>query len=213
MKSSEELYPVFLKLAGKKVLVVGGGAVGERKVKTILECGGKVILVSPEATDELKRLAETGEIQWRRREFREEDTEGIYMAFAATGRREVNSLVAKLCKDKGIMVNVADSLDESDFLVPSFFKKGSISVAVSTAGISPALSRTIRELIEEALDEDFASYAELLENLRRVLKKKLPEEERRELLLFLGSREAFLLFKKEGRKGIEKLLRKRGIGI
>jgi siroheme synthase-like protein len=141
-------YPIFLDLAGKPVLVVGAGKVALRKVKGLLAAGAYVTVVAPRAEKEFADLAVT----MRRRAFRAADIRGAALVFAATNKRAVNHAVARKAARLGIPVNVADSREECDFIVPARITRGSLQIAVSTGGESPRLAAALRRKIETLVE-------------------------------------------------------------
>ncbi len=198
-------------MSGRKVLVVGGGKTGERKILKLVECGALVKVVSPKVTDAIKRLSEKEEIVWEEREFREEDIGDFFLVFAATNKRDINNKIAKICRKRGIPVNVVDSFDDSDFIIPSSARYGDLMVAVSTGGISPGIARFVRKNMEKTLSE-LSNYLELLKDLRDKIKNSVEDEEkRREILLFLGSEDGFDIYRTSGRDGILNFLREKGV--
>jgi siroheme synthase-like protein len=168
MKGLDSLaaYPVFLSIRGKRCVVIGGGMVALRKVRALLDCGAKVTVVSPTFHPDLARLAENGRIISIRRAFRPGDLAGAIIAIAATDERVVNQNVSDEARDRGVLVNVVDSSEQSDFIIPSFFRRGDLTVAVSTAGMSPALARKIRMKLEGLLGEEFALVVSIIKDVR-----------------------------------------------
>jgi siroheme synthase-like protein len=140
-------YPIFLDLAGKRVLVAGAGKVALRKTEGLLEAGALVTVVAPRWEPEFERLPVT----LRRRAFRSSDLAGARLAFAATDDRRVNHAVAAAARRRGIPVNVADSRAECDFIVPARIHRGNLQIAVSTGGESPRLAVALRRKIEDIL--------------------------------------------------------------
>ena len=164
-------YPVFLNLSGKKCVVAGGGQVALRKVTTLLQYGADVTVISPRLCKGMGELDCAGKIKVRRRSYQAGDLEGAYIAIIATGNRSINrqaSLEAGLNK---IPVNVVDDAGLSDFIVPSIVRRGSVSIAISTAGKSPALARKLRSKLEGELADEYADLALLIEGVRREAKK------------------------------------------
>ncbi len=147
------VYPIALtRLQGARVVVVGGGPVAERKVHGLLDVGARVTVVSPDATPRLRAWAKAGRITWERRPYRDGDLAGARLAFAATNRREVNAQVARAAAALGILCNVADVREEGNFHVPAVYRKGSITLAVSTGGRSPTRARAVRDALARALE-------------------------------------------------------------
>ena len=141
-------YPLFLDLVDKLCVVVGGGAIAERKARGLLKSGARVKLVSPEVTPAVRKLARQGRIEVVPRAYQAGDLDGAALAIAATNREEVNRRVREESKRLSIPLNVVDSPDLGDFIVPSVVRKGPIVVAVSTSGLLPALARRLKEKIE-----------------------------------------------------------------
>jgi len=175
MKGDEHIspyYPVFLKIAGKKCLVVGGGNVALRKVRTLIEHGAAIKLVSPVLCPQLSKLAEDGVIQVQLRPYKTEDLNGAFIVVAATDDAATNKRIATEAKRRGVLVNIADSPQNSDFIVPAYFKRGNVTVAVSTSGKSPALARKIRSELEKDFTAEYAQLASLIHEVRSELKQQ-----------------------------------------
>jgi precorrin-2 dehydrogenase/sirohydrochlorin ferrochelatase len=168
---SSAYFPAFLKLRGKRCIVVGGGEVALRRIKTILSCGGEVIVISPDLHPELRLFFEKGMIQWLDRNYETEDLQGAFIVIAATDREEVNQQIAQQGRNLRSLVNVVDDPEESDFIVPSFFQRDNLIVAVSTSGKSPALARKIRETLEMNFDEEYGELVSLVEEVRLEFKR------------------------------------------
>jgi precorrin-2 dehydrogenase / sirohydrochlorin ferrochelatase len=182
-------YPIMLKLEGKKAVVVGGGKVAERKVTGLLGTGSHITVISPNTTDELKRLASCGRIEWLEKSFSKEDLDGAFLIFAATNDNEVNQYIKMAASDQQL-VTIADDPEGSDFHVPSHIQRGRLSIAVSTGGASPTLARKIREQLENQFDEGFEEYLEFLFSARqRVLKEVKNATRKRKMLSAIASRE------------------------
>ena len=162
-----EYYPVVLKLAGQPCLVVGGGAVAQRKVSSLLGAGAKVRVVAPSFAPALDALGARGGVELVRREYRPQDLEGAVLVIAATDDRGINQKVSQEARSRGILVNVVDSPQECSFLVPSVVSRGGLLIAISTGGRSPALARHLREKLEKELGEEYALLLELLGEARR----------------------------------------------
>ena len=157
-------YPAFLDLRGRRCLVVGGGAVAERKVEALREAGARVAVVSPTLTSALGALATAGVIEHRARRFRRYDTRGCALVVAATGVGAVDNAVAAAAHRVRALVNVVDRPAACDFILPSVLRRGDLQIAVSTGGKSPALAREIRRRLEAQIGED---YGELVARVGR----------------------------------------------
>lgn len=178
--SPENFYHISLKLVGQRCLVVGGGTVAERKVKALLECGAKVIVVSPDLIQGLGERVTKGEILHKRRRFEPRDLDGMLLVISATDDKELNVRIAELCRKRGILVNVVDNPELSTFYVPASVRRRPICISVSTGGTSPLLARRIREYLESQIGPEFGELAVILGALREQMKKRFPEQEQRQ---------------------------------
>ena len=165
-------FPAFLNICGKKCVVVGGGNVALRKVRMLLECGAYVTVISPTLLQDLAQLAKKKSIAVMRRDYKPADLKRAVLVVAATDVKEVNRKVANEAKGRGIFVNVVDDPDPSDFIVPSTIRRGELTVAISTAGKSPALAKKIRRNLERSLGEEYAALVPIVEKIRSSLKRE-----------------------------------------
>lgn len=141
-------YPITLtNLRGARVVVVGGGAVAERKVRGLLDAGAAVRLISPALTAGLQALADGGAIEWHARVYQRGDLAGARLAFAATNQRAVNAQVAHDADALGLLCNVADDPQAGGFHLPAVHREPGLVVAVSTEGTSPARAKRLRDQI------------------------------------------------------------------
>lgn len=176
-------YPIFLNLENKEVVVIGGGKVAERKIYTLLECGARVKVISPEVTPRLKDLAEKKEILWENRPYQKGDLEGAYLVIAATNDPETQKAVFSEAEEKKIPCNVVDKPEYCSFIVPSTIKRGDLTIAISTGGASPAVARRIRENLEEYFGKEYEFYLILMKKIREeILKSNLSQEEKEKKL-------------------------------
>ncbi len=151
-----DYFAAFLDLRGRRCLVVGGGEIGERKARTLLQSGAQVTVVSPAVTRGLAALATVGRIVERRRPFRRSDLRGCALAVAATGDPAVDDTVAALARRARVLVNVVDRPERCDFILPSVLQRGELQIAVSTGGRCPALAREIRRRLESLFGPEYA---------------------------------------------------------
>jgi precorrin-2 dehydrogenase / sirohydrochlorin ferrochelatase len=180
-----------LRLEGKKVVVVGGGKVAERKVNGLLSTGARLVVVSPEATDGLKNLASEAMLEWLKKPFSKEDIDGASLIFAATNDNELNQYVKASASDQQL-VTIADDPEGSEFHVPSHIRQGRLSIAVSTGGASPTLARKIREQLESQFDERYEDYVEFLYSARKRVLKEVKDPSRKGKILTAIVSEEFL---------------------
>jgi precorrin-2 dehydrogenase/sirohydrochlorin ferrochelatase len=171
-------YPAFLDLQGAHCLVVGGGQVGERKVKTLLACGAEVRLVSPELTPFLEEAVNQGRVRLLAAEFTPSQLEGVFLVIGATDDPEVNRLISAEARSRSLLCNIVDRPGECNFILPSVLSRGDLTVAVSTGGRSPALAKKIREDLEKRFPDSYIKYLELLGRIREyVLSRGGTQEE------------------------------------
>ena len=176
-------YPVFFKVAGRKCIVIGGGAVAEQKVRILLKFNTEVKVISPAITKNLSMLSRKGKIEIILRDYRDGDLTGAALVFAATNIKEINEAVKKEAKKGNIPVNVVDDPGLCDFIVPSIIKKKSIVIAISTSGTLPLLSKKLRKDIGSLLTEDYLKYAEKIGNFRKMLIQSINDNKRRKRIL------------------------------
>lgn len=172
-------FPVLLKVEGRLCVVVGGGAVALRKAGKLAERGARVRVVSPTLNEELKALVDKGLCEWEARSYRQGDLAGAFLAVAAADDAEVNAAVREEAKAAGALVNVADDPEGSDYQVPSFFEDGPLLVAVSTRGLSPAVSRTLRRLIQTWLGPSCGMALKIIGEFRDRVKQEIPDAKSR----------------------------------
>ena len=165
-------YPVFLNISGKRCVVVGGGQVALRKVRALLEHRANIEVISPDPCSELIELAEDGQIRVFRRHYQPGDLRKAFTAIAATDNSDINLQVVKEARRKAVLVNVADDAENSDFILPSYLRRGDVTVAISTAGRSPALARKIRTRLEKVFGDEYASLALLIDEVRTEAKQQ-----------------------------------------
>lgn len=157
-------YPAFLKLLGKKVVVVGGGTVAERKTLSLLKAGADVTVVSPVITTRLSKETVKKRITHIARRYRKGDLKGSMLVIAATDDPLVNTQVAA---DAPALVNVVDVPGECSFIAPSVIKRGPLTIAISTGGISPAFSRTVRQELQEIYGPEIGEYLNFVRDMRK----------------------------------------------
>lgn len=172
-------YPLFVDLRGKKTVVVGGGPVAERKVAHLLTCGARVTVISPHATRRLLRLARERKISYISRRYQRGDLRKAFLVFIATDDPSLNARAVRDAHDAGLLVNAADSLAGSTFLVPSVVARGDLQIAVTTGGASPALARWIRKELEKTFCPEYARFVRVLSRARRMLLSTVPQESQR----------------------------------
>lgn len=176
-------YPLFLDISGKLCVIIGGGKVAERKARGLIEANARVRIVSPGVTKGIGGLLEKGALELVRREYREGDLEGAFLAFAATDRKEVNERVGAESGRRGILLNVADSPGQCDFLVPSRVDNGPISIAISTSGLAPGIAKKLKAEVASVLSTDYGTYARRVGAFRKFLMEHVGDGKRRREIL------------------------------
>lgn len=176
-------YPVFLRIAGERCVVIGGGTVAERKVEALRAAGGAVTVIAPALTETLAGCAARGEIAHRARPYQDGDLEGAWVAIAATDDEAVQAAVAAEAAARRVPLNVVDRPEHCSFIVPALVRRGDLTVAIATDGGSPALAARVRREIERALGPEYGRALELLAQLRHHLRSRgLPSADRQRIL-------------------------------
>ncbi|MCX7823194.1 MAG: bifunctional precorrin-2 dehydrogenase/sirohydrochlorin ferrochelatase [Syntrophobacterales bacterium] len=197
------MYPVLLKLQGLRCLVVGGGQVGERKAKGLVEEGALVYLISREVTEWFKKMVEAGHITWLAKEYRESYMEGMALVFAATSDRELNSLVVYDALRRGLWCNSATNPSEGNMILPAVLKRGRLTISVGTDGARPALAQLVRDSLASNFNADWDQALECLDRLRRAIQEAVGRDEEK---LGLFRELARVIFEGlKGKKNIEEL--------
>lgn len=172
--SSQVYYPLFADLRGRRCVVIGGGAVAQRKVTALVRFGARVTLISPELTRRLAGSAARGTIAHVARRFRPGDLRGAWLVYAATDDPQINEAVFRAASRQRIFTNVVDQPTLCSFIAPAIARRGEVVIAVSTGGRSPTLAKTLRREVQRLIGGDYAAMLRLLERLRGVAKRRLP---------------------------------------
>ncbi len=167
-----EYYPVYLNLAGKHCVILGGGTIAQGKLAALRDAGANITVISPQSTDGIKRAAQRGHITLLQREYKPGDLEGAFIAVAATNVWHVNRQIYEEAEERGVLLNVVDDPDQCTFIAPSIVRRDPITLAISTGGASPALARKMRETLSEDKVLQWADLADVLAQARRVIKEK-----------------------------------------
>jgi uroporphyrin-III C-methyltransferase/precorrin-2 dehydrogenase/sirohydrochlorin ferrochelatase len=167
--------PIFLKIAGRKALVVGGGPVAARKVAWLREAGARVTIVAPKTTAALAELARAATIEWRAREFVAADLRGHALVIAATNDAALNRRIHLLANDANLPVNVVDCPELCSFIVPSIVDRSPVVIAISSGGAAPVLARLLRARLEALLPQALGRLARLAAGFRKRVKARLPD--------------------------------------
>ena len=172
-------FPLFADLRGRRVLVVGGGEVAERKVRLLVEAGADVQVVSPELSPWLA-AARGGSVTWiATPSSTPSQLAGAALVVAATNDAAVNALVSEAARAANVFANVVDDAERSSFIVPAIVDRSPLVIAISSGGVAPVLARLVRERIEVLVDGSFGTLAAMLERWRSRIKAALPDVARR----------------------------------
>ena len=201
-------YPVYLNLKNKRVVVIGGGEVAERKVEPLLGAGASITLISPEVTPRLALLARENQLQLRRRAYASGDCDGAALVLSATDDPETSRRIFQDATKAGALVNTADQPALCDFIMPAVVRRGDITIAVSTGGTSPGLAARLRGAISEIIGPEYARLAELLSKARPEIRRRVPDEKERKALHYrILDSDIMDCLKRNDTAGAERLLR------
>lgn len=198
------LFPAFLKLAGRRCLVIGAGRVAEEKIESLLRAEADIRVVAPAATERVRAWARAGKIQWDARKFRSSDLQDMFLAVAATSSPALHARIFREARRRRVLCNVVDDPAHCDFYYGSVVRRGSLQIAISTGGHSPALAQRLRKQIEREFGDEYERWIEELGAARRKLFEKPISASRRRALLHRlasqGSFEKFLRWQKSKQK-------------
>jgi len=183
------LFPIFLKLASRRCLVLGAGKTAEEKIPTLLACGAAVTVVAPEATPKIKRWAGDEKLYWSKKRFESPDLDGIFLAVIATSSKTVNRAAFQEAQQRGILCNVVRDRSYCDFYYPAVVRRGPLQIAISTAGHSGALAQRLREELERQFGPEWENWLRWLGEVRSSLyEDPLSPRQRRTMLHKLASK-------------------------
>lgn len=166
-------------------MVIGGGAVAERKAMTLLDAGAAVRVIAPRVTAALRALAAAGRIQRVARRYRPGDLAEAYVVIAATDDGAVNQAVWREAQAAGVLVNAVDDVACSSFIAPALVQRGALTIAVSTGGVAPAYAARVRAALERQYGDECAAFLELMAGLRERIKTTCADPEARKELMYL----------------------------
>lgn len=172
--------PIMLDVEGRRVVIVGGGAVAARKAAPLLEAGAELVVISPSLSG---KLADEGRLEWISRPYAPGDLQGAVLVYAASDNRAVNEAVAGEARRLGLPVNVASHAEAGTFITPGVLRRGRLTVAVSTSGAGPSAAAEITQRVADLLGEEYEPYLDFLHELRTAIKQLEPAAETRARLL------------------------------
>ena len=165
----DRLYPIFLKLNGRRCLVVGAGKTAEEKIDVLLASGATVLVVAPVATSQIQSWAHDEDIFWMRKRFEPQDLEGIFLAVVATSSTPVNRTVFQEAHSRDVLCNVIHDRAHCDFYYPAVVRRGPLQIAISTAGNSGALAQRLRQELELQFGPEWEIWLKWLDEARKSL--------------------------------------------
>jgi len=171
------LFPAFLKLQNRRVLVVGGGAIAAQKIPGLLEAGAQVHVVSPELASQLTDWVRNQQITWSPKPFDPEDLNGVFLVIAATSLRDLNASVYNEADKRHILCNAVDDIDHCHFYYGSIVQRGDLQIAISTNGKSPALAQRLRKELEQQFGPEYESWLDHLGAARETLRAQSTDPE------------------------------------
>jgi len=195
------LFPMFVKLASRRCLVVGGGPIAEGKVEGLLTSEATVMVIAPEVTDTIAAWTREQRLVWHAREFRPSDLDGLFLVIAATGVDAVNESVFREADARGILCNAVDEPDRCHFYYPAVVRRGPLQIAISTGGLSPSLASRLRQELEEQFGPEYERWIAELGMLRqKAFARRTDPRRRTGLLQRLASRKGYERFLRAERR-------------
>jgi precorrin-2 dehydrogenase/sirohydrochlorin ferrochelatase len=186
------MFPIFLKLEGRRCLVVGAGSIAEGKIRGLLQAGASVEVVAPKAVPQIEEWFGQGLLDWKPRNFEPSDLDHVSVVIAATPLREVNGQIFREARLRNVLCNSVDDPENCDFYYGAIVQRGDLQIAISTNGRSPALAQRLREELEEQFGPEYEAWLHELGAARdQMFAANLDVETRRKLLHQMASREAF----------------------
>lgn len=174
---------MFVKLDGRRCLVIGAGTVGEAKIGSLLHTGASVRVVAPQATPKVREWAEEGRLEWSPREYARNDLAGVFLVIAATNSRALHEEIYAEAQRRGVLCNTVDEPERCDFYFPAVVRRGELQIAISTGGLSPALAQRLRQELEEQFGPEWEAWvAQLGRTREELMSLPMPPEQRKRLL-------------------------------
>ncbi len=201
-------YPVNLDIKNRACLVIGGGGVGTRKVKTLVDCGAAVTVVSPAASAQLEKMAAAGLIALEKRAYRAADLQGKFLVIGATDDEVLNRRIHADAENLNTLCNIADRPEICNFILPAIVNRGDLVLAVSTSGKSPAYAKKMRKDLEKQFGEEYEPFLLLMGAIReRLLSEEHAPEAHKPLFEKLITAGLLDLIKADQTEQIDALLR------
>jgi precorrin-2 dehydrogenase/sirohydrochlorin ferrochelatase len=170
-------YPVHLDIHNRNCLVVGGGGVGTRKVKTLLDCGARVTVVSLEVSPHLQDLAASGDIILAQRSYKSDDLSGMFLVIGATDDEKLNRQISNDADRRNMLCNIADRPEVCNFILPAIVHRDDLVITISTSGQSPAMAKKLRKTLENQFGKEYGMLLRLMGAIRQKLLQQTHEPE------------------------------------
>ena len=195
------LFPMFVKLKGRVVVVIGGGQIAEEKISGLLSAGARLRLVAPSITPQIAEWVRFGKIQWLPKEFDSTDLDGAFLVVAATSAPGVNASVFREAEARGILCNAVDDIKNCHFYYGSVVQRGNLQIAISTNGKSPALAQRLRKELEAQFAPEYEAWVQWLGAARDALRSSGADSESiKKLLHELAGRHMFEEFLRQSKR-------------
>lgn len=189
------LFPMFVKLGGRLIVVVGGGGVAEAKIGALLSAGPRIRVVAPSITQRIAEWARFGNVEWAAKQFATRDLDDAFMVVAATSAAGVNEAVFRAAEQRGILCNAVDDIEHCHFYFGAVVQRGDLQIAISTNGNSPALAQRLRKELEAQFGPEYEAWLERLGAARDAVRAGDGDSEsKRALLHEMASRSMFERF-------------------
>lgn len=201
------LYPIFIDLAGKQVIVIGGGKIATHKVQSLLTSQAAIVVIAPQVTAELQQLASQNKITIIQRCYEPGDLDSAHLVICACGQAQVNQQVRNEADSMRIFCNVVDEPEHCTYYTPAVAQQGPLMIAISTSGVCPSLAKTIKQQLQEQYNPNYKILLQCLEQLREHVKTKYPESpDKRKTIIEAFLEQALELIKKQDNPDFTQLL-------
>ena len=195
------LFPIFVKLEGRQVVVMGGGQVAEAKIPGLLSAGARIRLFAPSITPQIAEWVRFGKIDWLPKEFEPADLDGAFLVIAATSAPGVNEAVFQEAETRGILCNAVDDIEHCHFYYGAVVQRGDLQITISTNGKSPSLAQRLRKEFEAQFGPEYEVWLEWLGAAREALRASSPSSDTAKKLLHeLATRPMFEQFVREAKR-------------
>jgi precorrin-2 dehydrogenase / sirohydrochlorin ferrochelatase len=200
------LFPLFLKLDGRQCLVVGAGTIAEGKIEGLLDTGAHLSVVAPEATEKIREWSRSAKLEWHQRPFQPSDLDGMFLVVASTNSTALHEQIFGEAQKRNVLCNIVDVPHLCDFYYPAVVRRGTLQIAISASGESPALAQRLRKDLEQQFGPEYEQWLTHLGHLRNQLQadKSLDLETRKKRLHALVTPEALTQFLAQNQKAPKK---------